>query len=652
MAERKEVKINLGSNSASKSYSSNSNKNDYIAGIRTEKDMLAPGYIEVVDDKTLLIDGKYIRNFVMQGYPNQMQIGWLRNLYSYRGNMDVMVKFEPMDPRAAVDRLTKEITNYLSQLSIEQEKGSIKNITKYEAKIEQLTRQRAMLEQNRTNLLQGTIYVNLMADTKDELDEQSELLMNKIKGQRMDLVPTYSRMVEGFKAALPSLPEGIKDKKRNFNSGCVVASFHLYNSELSDPNGVLLGINRTTQTPAIVNMLGDGKKITNNNLSIFGRAGSGKSFFVSLLILRSSIKGVLTAIVDPEGEYYNVASALGGVTIKIGNKTDNINMFDIDEEEEVDDDGNYTGRKVVNINEKISDLLGIIGVMAKGITPEQQSIISSVIQNLYKNFGINENPESLYTSAKFDMKTKTYYNASGVKKTMPKFSDFYEELSKVSDQYPSIKSLLIQLRMFLADGVYGMFDCYSTINLGDWRNIPVVNFDISQLDTAGGEALRPLGIYIALTYILDKFVKKVKGVQKRVVVDEAWMMLNKNMVGHEYTAKFLETLARRIRKRLASLCVASQNFSEFMSSSEGETVVKNSPYKIFLRQAEEDMELLQDVFRLSDGEAAFVQQCDIGEMLLKMDNEGSAIIDVQAYPFEKEIITRHNRMVQQKAPNS
>ena len=111
MAERKEVKINLGSNSASKSYSSNSNKNDYIAGIRTEKDMLAPGYIEVVDDKTLLIDGKYIRNFVMQGYPNQMQIGWLRNLYSYRGNMDVMVKFEPMDPRAAVDRLTKEITN-------------------------------------------------------------------------------------------------------------------------------------------------------------------------------------------------------------------------------------------------------------------------------------------------------------------------------------------------------------------------------------------------------------------------------------------------------------------------------------------------------------------------------------------------------------
>ena len=168
-------------------------------------------------------------------------------------------------------------------------------------------------------------------------------------------------------------------------------------------------------------------------------------------------------------------------------------------------------------------------------------------------------------------------------------------------------------------------------------DLPIINFDIKALDS-GGETLRPIGMYIASTLIWDKFVKKMPGIKKRVIVDEAWMMLNKNMAGFQYTAKFLETLSRRIRKRHAGLLVASQNFSEFLECSEGQVVVKNSPFTIFLRQSETDLDKLSDTFRLTDGERNFVTRSSIGHILLKTD-KGSSIIYTKSFPFEHKILT-------------
>ena len=431
----------------------------FTDGIRTEKDMIAPSAIKIVNPKTLLVGNNYVRNFVMQGYPNKTYIGWLGNLYKYRGDLDVMVRFEPTDSRAAVDELTKQITAVQSQRAIEVEQGKISNITKYDNQIHKLMQQRAMIEQNITNLLQCSITANMFNKSEEELNKAADILQDKIKGQRMLFVPTELQMTQGFKSTLPCLPNPLKDKKRNFDSAAAVGCFPFYDDELSDPNGIFLGFNYSTGTPAYINFLGSDDKVENQNISVFGRAGSGKSYFVKLLILRSCLKGVHTAIIDPEGEYGDIAKTLGGITIKLGDgKNSNINMFDIDEEAEIDDNGNFTNRNIVNLKEKVADILGIIGVMCKSLTPIQESVVSEVVLKLYAKFGITADPQSLYREGSVYDAHEANAQIKGIKKRMPTFSDFHDLLIREAEVDPSINSLVKQLQMFRKGGVYDMFD--------------------------------------------------------------------------------------------------------------------------------------------------------------------------------------------------
>ena len=79
-------------------------------------------------------------------------------------------------------------------------------------------------------------------------------------------------------------------------------------------------------------------------------------------------------------------------------------------------------------------------------------------------------------------------------------------------------------------------------------------------------------MYIALTWTWEKFVKKNPKQKKRLVIDEAWMLVNPSMQGHEYTSSFMEVAARRIRKRNGGLLIASQGFSEFANNAQGKAV--------------------------------------------------------------------------------
>lgn len=616
-------------------------KTDYNSGIRTEKDFIAPSAISVIDPRTLLVGDSYVRSYVLFGYPQATYVGWLDDLYGLQGNADVTVKFEPIDAREATDTLTAQIAAYQSQLVIEQEKGKISNVTRYQAQIEKLVQQRIKIEQNLSNLLQCTIYVNLMSKSLESLDREAALLENRTKGRRIDLMASELQMIESFNACLPCLADGMKDKKRNFDTSAAVGCIPFYDSELSDENGIYLGINHSTGTPAYINFFGSGKMVENTNTTIFGRAGAGKSYLLSLIILRMSLKGVLTAIVDPEGEFHNITEALGGKTIKIGSREPgaNINVFDIDEEEVFDDNGNPTGRVIVNVKEKLEDLVGIVGVMAKGeITGEQEALVSQVLQELYRRFGISEDPKSLYIEGKnFDSATRTY-KTGGVKKKMPTFSDFHQLLMEYGKEYKTLAPLAQQLASFKKGGLYDAFDCESDLNLGNLKSIPVINFDIKELDSIS-DRMRPIGMYVVSSFIWDKFAKKLPGIQKRVVVDEAWLLLNKNMEGYEFTSKFLERLARRLRKRRGGLIVASQNLGEFISSSEGEAIINNAVYNIYLAQSKKDLEKIQDVCKITDGEKAFLTQAQVGDMLLKTE-KGSSSIRTHSFPFEHELLTR------------
>lgn len=224
-----------------------------------------------------------------------------------------------------------------------------------------------------------------------------------------------------------------------------------------------------------------------------------------------------------------------------------------------------------------------------------------------------------------------------MKKTMPTFTDFHNKLVEYAEaeNNAEIRSLANALKIFKKGGVYDMFDCQTSDELKNFKNSPVVTFDVSKLEE---DILRPIGMYIALSWAWEKFGKKNLELKKRIICDEAWMLTNKNMQGHEYTAKFLETNARRIRKRNGGLLVASQNFTEFADNPQGAAVLTNAVVNIFLEQSPTDIDGVQTTFKLSDGERQFLLSARKGEFLIRMKNE-SSIAYAHAFDFEKEIIT-------------
>ncbi|MBP1308780.1 type IV secretory pathway VirB4 component [Paenibacillus sp. 1182] len=606
-------------------------------GIRTVKDLFAPPSFDRGNENYMKVGNKYVRSFIMNGFPANVSVGWLDQLFNYDGDMDTAIYVEPTDERTALDELTAKITQFEAQLQMEYQKGNIKNITRLKNNVTQLYDQRERLERNYENLFHVQIASNLYTDSVEELEKETQKLDNKLKGRKIFHMPVYLRQDDGYKTVLPFGKSYIPDKFRNFNSGALTACFPFYNSEISHETGIFLGVNLSTMTPMLVDFY-DRDKLLNGNLTVFGQAGSGKTFLVSLLTLRSALKGVRTVIIDPEGEYKKLTKAVGGSHIYIApDSRTHINPFDL-EESELTDEEIAEGKPEVDIKGKVSDVLNLIAVMAGGLNREEQSSVSSIINEVYQDQGFNETRQSLYvTEPIFNEDTGEFYH-DGVKKPMPTFSTFHNKLVQWANEKNNdrLTRLANALNMFKKGGVYDMFDCQTSDDLKDFKNSPIVTFDISRLEES---VLRPIGMYIALSWTWEKFIKKNPEIKKRIVCDEAWMLVNKNMAGFEYTAQFLETAARRIRKRNGGLLVASQNFIEFANNDQGKAVLTNAMTNIFLRQDATDIDAVQDTFKLSDGERNFLLSAKKGEFLIKMNGE-SSVAYAMSFPYEQELISK------------
>lgn len=609
-------------------------------GVPTLKDMMAPPSFDRSAFDHLGVGDRVMRSFLLAGFPKHIMVGWADKLYNYDGDLDMAIHINPMDEREAIDELTDKITQFEAQLDVESEKGQTRNVTRLGNQIAELVREREKIEQNYISMFQVQMICNLYSKSLEHLDKETQMLDNSLRGKKIKLMPLHLRQDQGNKSGMPFGKTWLPKNFRNFSSEGLTACFPFYNAEISHPSGTLIGVNLQTQTPIYVDFF-DRRILENGNTTVLGRAGSGKTFLVSLLTMRSALQGVRTVIIDPEGEYGTITEALGGKVIKIAPGSTTIpNPFDLEDEEVVDEDGKPTGQRIVNIKEKVADLLNLIGVMTGELTQEQRSLVSFALASIYEEFGFTEDYTTLYEDDVV-LNEKGEFVHHGRKRTMPIFSDFHRKLVEIS-QTPGNETLVSvanALRMFTKDGVYGLFDQHTSEDMSNYMDSPVICFDIKQLEE---NVLRPIGMYNALSWAWEKFAKKNPQLKKRIVCDEAWMLTNPNMPGYQFTAQFLETCSRRSRKRNCCLLVASQNFKEFVSCPQGEAVLSNAVVNIFLKQSSTDLDAVQDKFKLSNGERAYLTSPARGHFLLKMNSEatiGYAFpMDIEKYLIEKRTI--------------
>ena len=615
----------------------NKNYEEFYRGVHYLKDFIAPSAFNRENPDYIKVGEKFVKSMNIKGYPRELSVGWLEDLYDYHGDMDVQMFIEAKDDRTALEELTQKITQFEAQLMIEKEKGSIKNLTVLESKIQELYQERILLEKNAQRLFQGSISMNLHADSEKELKTRFQKLDHRLKGRKIILESNTLRQDEGYKSGTPYGKSYIMDTYRNMNTGSIVSCFPFYNAEMMHKHGVYMGRNLSTGNPIFIDLF-DRTWVNNSNGTVFGDSGSGKTVFMSAFILRNALRGVRATIIDPEGEYRRLVSEIGGVTIDISPESQSfINVFEIEEEEECDEDGYLTGRLVCRVIDKTDDVLNLIAIMLGGnLEGDLRSYVAYTIQELYTERGINEDPNSLYIEETlFNEETGEFYYAN-IKKKMPTFSDFHKKLEERAKQENNerLNQLVEALRIFKKGGVYGMFDCETSEHLKHYQNASVINFDISRLESG---VLKPIGMYIALSFTWEKFGKKNKEQKKYIAVDEAWMLTK-----DYYSAYFMENLSRRARKRGTGFIVASQKFNEFAANDQGRAVLTNSAINVFLKTKTEDCDGVQEMFKLSDGERLFILQAEPGEALIKTAKE-SAIMQTHVLKYEEDIFFRRKK---------
>ena len=622
------------------------------------KELIAPSGIDASNiDRLEIISStkRYARSMFVSSLPRMCSFPELfRSIYLFC-DINTSVFINPIPESRSQNELNRVINELETERIVAADKGNINrqsNLTQKRAETEQL---RDEIAAGFNKLYEASIVCTLFAYNLEDLEKYTKLLSAEMSKSLVGVKSAWGMQEDAFKSNLPLMDDKIK-KVHTFDRRSMGTVFPFTTSEIGHPTGVPLGFNKQTGVPILFDNFHN--SLTNYNMVIFAKSGAGKSVTMKTLISRSSVlMGVENLALDAEGEYRIVAESLGGINVVLSpNSKTIINVFDI-ETELVKDEITGKERPILNVENKVEDVTQALLTMAKGSTrsPEvnelTKQIIAEAVAEEYMSAGINSNPESLYIGNEGGNLLRRDNVIGRTKKPMPTIGSWYKRIQqKAKDNenqdYKFHYSYLIKvMKQYIReyDGQMAYFDGQSTFELLDGS--PFINLDISQLEE---RFARPLAQQILLSWIWEKYVKKnsedrTKARKKRVIVDEAWMLLP-----YPEAVDFLNTMARRARKRNVSLAIISQRFQDFYEKPEVQAVLTSSDTKLLLAQDKSEIEYLKEVFKLSQGEASFLVTCGKGEGLLKVGGD-TAILQITPTAREfKFVETNLNKLVGDK----
>ena len=605
------------------------------------KDVIAPSgidasnlnYLEIISHTNRLARSFFVNSLPRMGSFPEL----LRDMYDF-GDINVSVYITPIQEATSQQELNRTINELETERLLAASKGDINRESVLSQKKYETEQLRDEIAAGFNKMFEASIISTLFAYNMDDLEKYTKMLSTAMGKTQIGLKTAWAMQEEAFKSNVPLCSNLLSNKKHTFDRNSMGTVFPFTSSEVGHPTGVPIGYNKQTGTPILFDNFHS--SLTNYNMVIFAKSGAGKSVTMKTLISRSSVlMGIESLALDAEGEYTIVAESLGGINVVLSPTSDTIiNVFDI-EPELVKDEITGRERAVLNVQNKVEDVTQALLTMAKGSTRSTEvnevtkQIIAEAVADEYEAYGINNNINSLYKS---DVTLINEGQIEKEKKEMPTIGSWYKRIIEMAKQntnpdYTKHFSYLTKvMKQYVReyDGQMAYFDGQSTFELLD--GAPFINLDISQLEE---RFARPLAQQILLSWIWEKFVKKnsedrKRAKQKRVIVDEAWMLLP-----YPEAVDFLNKMARRARKRNVSLAIISQRFQDFYEKPEAQAVLTSSDTKLFLAQDKSEIQYLKEVFKLSEGEASYLVTAQKGEGLLKVGND-TAILKIT--PTKKE----------------
>ncbi|MBR3177213.1 DUF87 domain-containing protein [Candidatus Saccharibacteria bacterium] len=569
-------------------------------GITTLRDLISPSSIEI-HSSYFRLGTKYGRTLYVYGYPRSLYTGWLSPIINIDEVLDISMYIYPVDTAVVMKNLEKKVTQLEASIAVNSEKGRIRD-PELEAAIGDAEELRDDLQVGRERFFRFGLYVTLWADSLDELNFVQRKI-ETIFGQQMIFSKVASSQQEqGMNSCLPQCTDQLQIR-RNMNTGAISTSFPFTSADLTQEKGILYGINMHNTGLVIF----DRFTLENANMVVFAKSGAGKSFAVKLEALRSMMVGSEILIIDPENEYQRLCDAVGGSYLRLSLSSDvRINPFDLPKVIDSEDASDALRANLVTLHGLFRLMLGSSGIGPNGqlvpaLTAAEEADLDQALIDTYARAGITSDPLTHQS-------------------TPPTILNLYDTLLHMGGSGPALAQ---RLKKYTTGTFAGIFSQQSNIDI----NNQMVVFNIRDLE----DQLRPVAMYIVLSHIWNI----IRANQKRriLIVDEAWQLMD-----HEDSANFLFSLAKRARKYYLGLTTVTQDVEDFMASKMGRAIVANSSMQLLLKQNPSAVDVLSDVFKLTEQEKKLLANFPVGNGLF-FAGQNHVHIQVIASDTETSLIT-------------
>ena len=556
------------------------------------KDVICPDSLEFKKDHFVMGD-KYGRVLFLKEYASYIKDSMLNELCGLDRNLMLSIDIIPVPTDEAVremqNRLLGVETNVTNWQRRQNSNNNFSAVVPYDLE-QQRKETREMLDDLTTwdqRMLFAVVTLVHLADSKEQLDSDTETLQSIARKHLCQLGTLNWQQLDGL---ITALPLGLRriDALRTLTTEALAVLMPFKAQEIHDKGGVYYGQNVISKNLIMANR----RELLNGNGFVLGVSGSGKSFTAKREIVNVALSTNDDIIViDPESEYGPLIEGLGGEVINISAASPNhINALDM--EQGYGDGDNPVVLKSEFLLSLCEQLVG-----SGKLTAKEKSLIDRCTAQVYRDY------------IRHDYHGK-----------VPTLQDFHACLLEQPEREAKDVALAIEL---FTEGSLNTFAKPTNVDT-DSR---IICYDIRDL----GKQLLPVGMLVVLDSIFNRVIRNRKlGRNTWIYIDEIYLLFQ-----HEYSANFLFTLWKRVRKYGACATGLTQDVDDLLQSHTARTMLANSEFLVMLNQAATNREELARLLNISDNQLSYITNVDFGHGLLKC---GSAIV-----PFA-DIFPQHTRL--------
>ena len=567
------------------------------AGSTTILDILSPTAIDTKSRDYIVVDGIFHAYLYVTGYGYSTTVGscWLAPLVEAGEGISIVYTFQ----RQSRDKILSKIsqTTMMNRSRMRDVGDNRQDYEELDSAIASGLYLKDAINRQGEDFYYMYTLIEAVADDPETLEQRVTAIEKLCVSVDMLARRCDYKQEQAFLSALPllSLDADIERKaRRNALTSGVAAAFPFASYELSDRNGIFLGLNMYNRSPVFLDFYDD-YKYTNGNCWLGGSSGAGKTFTLNCLggRLRQQGKRVIFIVPKKGHEFRPLCELMGGLYLRLSPSSKDCPNIMAIRRKSLD---SYAGLKNLAarddsvLAEKISRLIIWYSLQKRDLSDEDKNHLDSSLVECYRRYGIT-----------FDNATIT--DEGGNFREMPIIPDWYAVLN----EKPETKHLAVVLARYVTGSAAAM---------GQRNNIDLNNKYIV-LDTSGmPDDLQLPGIFWA-TDVANDLIMDAGAELSALIADELWSLVGAN--SNPLAAGFVQEMVKTIRG-LGGIAVTStqgmQDLFGLDGGKYGKGILDSSRIKLVMQMEEQEARLIQGVLNLSEDEVRQITRFRRGEGLL------------------------------------